>query len=211
MSGEYYYSTGVDSSLSTYYNIIMAVGLILGMLQIIGLWRIFEKAGKPGWYSIIPILNVYTLYEITWGNGWMFLLNLLIIIPIIGSIIVLVVSIMTCSKLSHAFGEGTGFTLGLIFLEPIFIILLGFSNREYSGILGQVNTNYNIPKSDPMINNNMNTQTTFTPNMNNPQLASNQTPQAPQTPVQYCKNCGVQLNPGAKFCQVCGAQTNNQQ
>lgn len=210
---EYSYSYNINGVDQTVLGTAVIFALIIALIQLAAMWKIFTKAGKPGWYSIVPILNVYTYYEISWGNGWMFLLNFLAVIPFVGFVVALVITVMTASKLAKAFGKGTGFTLGLIFLEPIFIMLLGFGNNEYYGPAVQARPNpYNVPTEDPMLKNQTG-QTVVTPNMSNPQLGSNQSIQNNQpqnTPVKYCKNCGVQLNPGAKFCQVCGIQVDNQ-
>ena len=38
---------------------------VLALIAVFGLWKLFTKAGKPGFYAIIPVLNLYTLVEIT--------------------------------------------------------------------------------------------------------------------------------------------------
>ena len=53
------------------------LSLLLGVAGIVACWLLFKKAGKPGWASIVPFYNVYTLFEITWGSGWRFLMLLL--------------------------------------------------------------------------------------------------------------------------------------
>jgi hypothetical protein len=88
-------------------------------------WRIFEKAGKPGWACIIPIYNLIVLYKII-GKPWWWLL--LLFIPIVN----LVISIMVANQLSVRFGKGVGFTLGLLFLPFIFIPVLGLGSAKYS-------------------------------------------------------------------------------
>ena len=75
------------------------IWLIIGILLIIANWMIFTKAGEPGWKSIIPLYNTYIQYKIAWGNGWLFLLN---IIPIVN----IVISIVFEVKLAKAFGKG---------------------------------------------------------------------------------------------------------
>lgn len=52
------------------------LSLLLGVAGIVACWLLFKKAGKPGWASIVPFYNVYTLFEITWGSGWRFLMLL---------------------------------------------------------------------------------------------------------------------------------------
>lgn len=99
---------------------------IIVLIEIIGLWKIFIKAGKPGWASIIPIYNIIVLLEIIGKPLWWFLL---LLIPC-ANIVFLVIII---NRLSKSFGQGVGFTLGLIFLGFIFYPLLGFGNYTYLG------------------------------------------------------------------------------
>lgn len=93
-------------------------------------WKIFEKAGKPGWAFIIPIYNTIVLLEIV-GKPWWWLL-LMIFLPPVG----LVLGIWMYNLLSKSFGHGVGFTLGLIFLPIIFLPILGFGDSKYQGPVG---------------------------------------------------------------------------
>ena len=90
-------------------------------------WRIFEKAGKPGWASLIPIYNTIILLEIV-GKPWWWLL-FFIFLPPVG----IVLAIWMTNLLSLSFGKEVGFTFGLIFLGFIFYPILAFSNAEYIG------------------------------------------------------------------------------
>jgi len=92
-------------------------------------WRIFEKAGKPGWAAIIPIYNTIVLLEIV-GKPWWWLL--LFLIPGVNFIF----AIWMTNLLSLSFGKGVGFTIGLLLLSPIFYPILAFSNAEYIGPAG---------------------------------------------------------------------------
>ncbi len=102
------------------------ISVALAVLGIIAMWNIFTKAGYSGIRSIIPILNTYTMFKIVYGNGWKFLL---LLVPILGEILAIVYLV----RLGQVFGKGVGFILGLIFLAPIFIILLGFGKDQYQG------------------------------------------------------------------------------
>ncbi len=120
----------MDSSYGYYYEasaFTTILGLAFSVLMIVALWKIFEKAGEPGWAAIVPLYNAYTLFKITWGSGWKFLLML---IPLVN----LVICIITFIKLAKAFGKGGGFAAGLIFLGLIFMCILGFGNDEYVGV-----------------------------------------------------------------------------
>ncbi len=124
--------------LSTYLVLIIAIWLVI----IIGKWRVFKKANKPGWASIVPFYNDYVEYLLFWGNGWLFvvpiLLGILSPIPIIGQIAWLLIVLIKCIhryKQAESFGQGIGFTIGLILLKPIFICILGFGKAyEYKGV-----------------------------------------------------------------------------
>lgn len=109
-------------ALTTYY----ILALVVGVVNIIGMWKMFSKAGKPGWAAIVPFYNMYCLFDIAWGNGWLFLLTC---IPCVGFIF----QIIMYFKLAPAFGKGVGFAFGLLFLQPIFCLILGFGDAEYVG------------------------------------------------------------------------------
>jgi hypothetical protein len=104
--------------------IVLYVALIILMLA--AYWKIFTKAGKPGWAGIIPIYNAIVLLEIVGKPVWWFLL---FFIPCVN----IVFLIWTINLLSKSFGKGTGFTIGLILLGPIFICILAFGDAVYVG------------------------------------------------------------------------------
>ena len=93
---------------------------------IAGWWMMFEKAGEAGWKSIIPIYNIIILLKIV-GREWWWVI--LFLIPIVGFIVWIIVAL----DLAKAFGRGTGFGIGLIFLTPIFALILGFGSDTYKG------------------------------------------------------------------------------
>jgi hypothetical protein len=110
----------------------MGVGMILFYLAvmivlIIGEWKIYEKAGQPGWAVLIPFYNIYVLLQIVGRPTWWMLI--LLFVPLVNLIFMIIV----VNDLSKSFGQGVGFTLGLIFLSPIFILLLGFGDYKYIG------------------------------------------------------------------------------
>ena len=111
------------SGVSTVYVIL---SLAISVLTLVAMWKLFVKAGRAGWKCLIPFYNTYCLYDIAWGNGWLFLL---MFVPCVN----VVVGIMMLFKLAKAFGQGTGFGFGLLFLNTIFILILGFGSAEYVG------------------------------------------------------------------------------
>ena len=141
------------SSLMLLGGIYMMFAFCWWILQVIANWRIFTKAGEAGWKSIIPVYGDYISYKIAWQTGyfWMALLLgliasliqnyanatgdnvMLLIIVFLIKIITGIIGIMYSVKLARAFGRGTGFAIGLIFLQPIFILILGFGSDPYYG------------------------------------------------------------------------------
>lgn len=124
------YTTTIDpaaaAALGTMMMVVSLIGLAIAVVEIIALWKVFTKAGKPGWASLIPFYNMYTIFQIAGMNGWMFLLTF---IPIVN----VVMLIMLGLNLAKAFGKSNSFAVGLILLNPIFMMILAFSNAQYAG------------------------------------------------------------------------------
>lgn len=120
-------SMGNSNPLAILYSgTFLLIMLIFMVILIVANWKIFTKAGEPGWGCFVPFYSQYLLFKIAWGNGWLFLL---MCIPVVNAI----VSLIVLYKLSVAFGYGLGFFLGLLFLSPIFILILGFGSAQYQG------------------------------------------------------------------------------
>ncbi|MFW5713464.1 MAG: DUF5684 domain-containing protein [Brevefilum sp.] len=101
-------------------------GFVVGIIMIIAMWKLFSKAGKPGWASLIPIYNIWVLLEIVGRPGWWIILML---IPGVNFIIGIIVMI----DLAKSFGKETGFAIGLILLPFIFMLILAFGKAQYQG------------------------------------------------------------------------------
>ena len=102
------------------------IWLAVVIVIIAGLWKVFVKAGKPGWACIVPIYNLIVLLEIAGRPIWWFVL---MFIPIANLVVAIIVSI----DVAKAFGKGTGFGIGLAFLGFIFYPILGFGDATYKG------------------------------------------------------------------------------
>lgn len=110
-----------------------AAGAIVGLIYLavlafflVAMWRLYSKAGQPGWTGIIPIVNTFYLLKIVGRPFWWFFVFL---IPFIGWIW----AIIAMHGLSRSFGHGGWFTVGLIFLPFIFFPILAFGSSRYSG------------------------------------------------------------------------------
>lgn len=104
--------------------IVMVIWLALIIGVIAGIWKTFEKAGKPGWGAIIPIYNLILLLQIANKPLWWIIL---FFIPLVNIIVAIIVPIEIAAK----FGKGAGFGLGLAFLGFIFYPILGFGDAKY--------------------------------------------------------------------------------
>ena len=122
MSFTYNYNRWVDDMPQEMWWLAAA----LSILGIIAYWKVFVKAGQPGWKSLIPIYNIYILYKIAWGSGWKFLWML---VPLVNIVVTVIMSL----KLARAFGKGTGFGVGLVLLQSIFMMILAFGDAQYTG------------------------------------------------------------------------------
>jgi hypothetical protein len=100
--------------------------IVVIVFYIFCLWKIFVKAGKPGWAAIIPIYNILVELEIV-GRPWYWLL--LMFIPVVD----IVLGIIVLFRMSKVFGHGTGFGFGLLFLSFIFLPILAFDESKYLG------------------------------------------------------------------------------
>jgi hypothetical protein len=116
--------------------ILIYLGIII--ITIAGIWKVFEKAGKPGWAAIIPIYNTIVMAEICGKPTWW---GVLPIIPLAG----IVFSIWLVNLTIKSFGKDEGYTIGTIFLPFVFWPILGFSkNIQYQGpFCGPQNNNAN--------------------------------------------------------------------
>jgi Family of unknown function (DUF5684) len=108
----------------------IVISLILTVVIIIAMWKVFTKAGKPGWASLVPIYNTIVLLEIIGKPVWWFLL---LMIPCVNIIIAFIV----CIELAKSFGKEAGFGIGLALLGVIFFPILGFGSARYIGPGGQ--------------------------------------------------------------------------
>jgi hypothetical protein len=119
-------SSGDAAALAGVMGFIWVFYFVVVILMIVSMWKIFTKAGKPGWAAIIPIYNIIILMETVGRPGWWVILYL---IPFVNIIIMIIVAI----DLSKSFGHELGMALGLIFLPVIFYPWLAFGSSQYQG------------------------------------------------------------------------------
>jgi hypothetical protein len=105
------------------------VGLVIAVIGIAGLWKVFVKAGLPGWGAIIPLYNLYLLLKVAGRPGWWVVLYL---IPIVN----IVIHAFVAMDVARNFGKSKVFGIvGLWLFNVIGFLILGFSDARYSGEL----------------------------------------------------------------------------
>ena len=159
--------------------IFFVVELAIITVMIVATWKLYKKAGEPGWAAIVPFYNSYIMYKISgkknlfWGSlvcgigtaisyavmlieayepdpyyygtrykdGQFYsysygdpdinvaLIGVCAVLLLVFAIASLVLRILMCIGLAKSFGHGGGFACGLIFLNIIFICILGFSKE----------------------------------------------------------------------------------
>lgn len=138
MYSDYYLRYMLSNLVSTYFVVILLIFAFSLAVRIM----LFKKLGETWWKSIVPFYESYVQYAKFWGNGWLFLvpfvLGILSVIPLIGFLFVIANIVFYCInqyKIAEAFGEGVGFTIGLVLLPIVFFPILAFDKKhEYLGV-----------------------------------------------------------------------------
>lgn len=119
-------SSGAIAGMVAVFAAMLIPILIIAVITVIGKWKVYEKAGKPGWAALIPVYTWIVMLEIIGKPIWWIFL---FFIPCVNIIFM----IWTVNLLSKSFGQTEGFTVGLILLGFIFYPILGFGNYQYLG------------------------------------------------------------------------------
>lgn len=132
-----YNNTNIGALLSTFGTFIAIFGIIIIAVlafNIIARWKLYVKAGKPGWASLVPIYSTIILFEII-GYKWYYIFFLaLSSVPIIGPIAFILFTFSYNIKLAKSFGQNAGFGIGLSLVNIVFTAIVAFDNSiEYKG------------------------------------------------------------------------------
>ena len=114
------------------------VYLAIAVLGIVAMWKVFEKAGEPGWAAIIPFYNQFVLMDIIGRPAWWVLL--IPTLPAFG----LWVSVIASIDTARAYGKSGAFAILLVLLPFIGYPILGLGASQYKGRLaaGLDDTNF---------------------------------------------------------------------
>jgi hypothetical protein len=114
----------VVSIIPIFVLMLILLDLIVGMFMIVSIWKVFVKAGQPGWAAIIPIYNTIVFWQISRQPIWALLLLFIPCVGVVGGVMIIL-------GIAKAFGKGVGFALGLAFLPMVFYPILAFGSAEY--------------------------------------------------------------------------------
>lgn len=135
----YQAASGLAAGFLVFGIIMWVIGVAISIITIIAMWKVFKKAGKPGWAAIIPVYNIIVMLEIAELPMWYIALYF---VP--GANIYAMIK--TYIEVAHKFGKSTGFGVGIAFLSPIFLSILAFNkNVQFVGAQNNVQPEYQQP------------------------------------------------------------------
>lgn len=120
------YSYSYNANMGSVSPVVWVIYIAILVLELVAMWKLYTKAGKPGWASIIPIYNVIVMLEIAKKPWWYLLLML---VPFVN----FVIAIITTIAFVKSYGKDTGFAVLTIFFAPIMYPILAFGNSQYQG------------------------------------------------------------------------------
>lgn len=102
------------------------VGLLVAVVMVAAMWKVFTKAGQPGWASLVPLYNFLVMLKIIGKPSWYIVLAF---VPLANFYLFITLAF----GMAKAFGKSTGFGVGLLLLGPVFYPMLAFGDATYQG------------------------------------------------------------------------------
>lgn len=122
-------------------------GILVVVLSVTALWRLFAKAGRPGWAGLIPLYNLYVLFDIVWETKCFWYQLILVgaavttafvpmemgaLYEVLTAIAAVGIGLVLMFRLARAFGKGSGFAVGLILMNTVFLLILALGDARYT-------------------------------------------------------------------------------
>jgi hypothetical protein len=104
---------------------LIFIYILMAGIFVVGYWKMYQKAGQPGWSVLVPIYNLYILTKIAGVPSWHLLLMLIPLVQLYSYAVI-------CNGVSKNFEQGSGFAVGLFFLNAFFAAILGYGDATYS-------------------------------------------------------------------------------
>lgn len=133
-----YGSNNVTLVFSGVTFVVFFVSILLAIISLVAMIKVYKKLGLPGWGAIVPIYGQWILLKAVDLPGW------LSILPVANGIAIIVANY----RLAGKFGKSAGFGLGLVFLTPIFYMILGFGKDKVIDST-EGNVQFDLMTSDP--------------------------------------------------------------
>ena len=105
--------------------VLLVFYLVFAIFYIVAGWKVFVKAGEPGWGIFVPIYNLYLICKISGRPEWWLIL---FFVPLVNVVIALIIAM----DIAKAFSKSSGFGIGLWLLSFIFVPILGFGSATYT-------------------------------------------------------------------------------
>ena len=167
-------STGGLLFLSGVFLIYLIFSSIALLFTLIAEWKVFTKAGKPGWAAIVPIYNIIVMLEIAGRPAWWLVLFFIPFANVVAGVLLMI-------DFAKSFGKDTGFAILLMFLPFIGIPILAFGSAQYLGPAGPEGAGTATPLGTPQQMPSQNTvvQQPQQPTSKTPPNQNQQTPKPP--------------------------------
>ncbi len=120
------YQVGYEAAGAGALIAVNLVSLLVSVLVIASMWKVFAKAGLPGWAALIPIFNIVVWLQMVGRPIWWLAL---LFVPFVNFVVTIIITL----DVARVFGKGSGFGLGLVFLPFAFYPILGFGDARYQG------------------------------------------------------------------------------
>lgn len=135
---DYSYSTGDTELVAGILGLFGVLWLVIAavcIFLIVCQWRIFTKAGQPGWKALIPFYSGWVFNQIIFGPqfGWLMFAYFVGVIPVVGSLAMIAWTVYTYVKLANAYGKSGGFGAFMVFFPVIGLPMLAFGSSQYCG------------------------------------------------------------------------------
>jgi serine/threonine protein kinase len=106
----------------------MLVFLALFGVAAAGMWRVFVKAGLPGWGALVPFYNLVLVMRLAGKPGWW---AIWLFVPLCNFVIYTIVTL----EIAKNFGKGVAYTFCLLLVPPLFYAVLGLGGAQYNPTL----------------------------------------------------------------------------
>lgn len=207
--------SGLFGGLAVFLMILILLIIALAVVYIVATWKMFKKAGKGGWESIVPFYSSWVLVEIAGLNWWWFLLFILGIILKVEfdnfylsfNIFGFLANFICYYNIARKFGKDKTTAVFAGIFSFIFVLIFGLSKNEVydasipvskNGIFGNPETEFNSTNN---YDHPVTPSTTSVDGKNDSSVVDERT-----VDHSFCGNCGTKLSKDMLFCPNCGKE-----